>query len=86
MGLCGGKTKEPGVQGITPVSDETFTADQAEASFSLADKCVYLYKAKQSPGQIVFTKLKSQHREAFENAGIKEVKSLLDNKAIRLLS
>lgn len=80
------KDKRTGVQGITPVSDETFTADQAEASFSLADKCVYLYKAKQSPGQIVFTKLKSQHREAFEKARIKEVKSLLENKAIRLLS
>ena len=80
------KDKRTGVQGITPVSEETFTADQAEASFSLADKCVYLYKAKQSPGQIVFTKLKSQHREDFEKARIKEVKSLLDNKAIRLLS
>ena len=80
------KDKRTGVQGITPLSEETFTADQAEASFSHADKCVYLYKAKQSPGQIVFTKLSSQHREAFEKARIKEVKSLLDNKAIRLLS
>ena len=80
------KDKRTGVQGITPVSEETFTADQAEASFSHADKCVYLYKAKQSPGQIVFTKLSSKHREAFEKARIKEVKSLLDNKAIRLLS
>ena len=59
---------------------------RAEASFSYADKCVYLYKAKQSPGQIVFTKLSSEHREAFEKARIKEVKSLLDNKAIRVLS
>ena len=80
------KDKRTGVQGITPVSEETFTVDQAEASFSYADKCVYLYKAKQSPGQIVFTKLSSEHREAFERARIKEVKSLLDNKAIRVLS
>ena len=71
---------------ITPLSKETFTSEEAEGSYSHRDKCIYLTKVKQSPGQVEFTKLNERHREAFRQARRKEVQSLLDNHAITILS
>ena len=75
-----------GAVGLTPLSQESFTATDAECSFSSSDKCMFLTKVKTSPGQIEFRKLNDKHREIFVKARTKEVQSLLDNKAIRILS
>ena len=80
------KDKRTGRSSMSALSNVGFHLDEAVGMFSFADACIYLTKAKTSPGQIVFTDLKPKHREVFEKARTKEVQSLLDNKAIKILS
>ena len=63
-----------------------FAMDEAEGVYNSFDRCIYLTKAKTSPGQIEFKKLNDKHREIFRAARAKELKSLLDSGAIRILS
>ena len=78
--------RRSGASGMSPLSKETFDTGNSEASYSAADRCMYLTKVKTSPGQIEFNKLNDKHREVFVKARTKEVQSLLNNKAIRILS
>ena len=73
-------------EGLTALNNDTLVNQDAEASFSYQDKCIYLTKTKMSPGQITFSKLSEKHRKVFQAAREKEVKLLLDNKAIKILS
>ena len=73
--------------GMTPISTTNFSLSQAEGSYSQADHCIYITKMKLAPGHIDFDRLTSAtHRKAFLDARIKEVQSLIDNKAIKILS
>eukprot|EP00435_Cladocopium_sp_Y103_P035990 s2457_g9.t1 len=78
--------KRSGKSSLSALSNDGFRTDEAVGMFSHADHCIYLTKAKTSPGQVDFKSLNKKHREVFEKARIKEVQSLLDNKAIRILS
>ena len=71
--------KRTGQGSLSPISNEQFTVDEAEGSYSYADQCIYL-----TPGQVEFRHLKPEHRAVFEKARKKEVQSLLDNKAIKI--
>ena len=71
---------------MTPLSNDGFRTEDAVGMYSNADKCVYLTKAKTSPGQVDFKSLNAKHKEVFQKARAKEVQSLLDNKAIKILS
>ena len=73
---------------VTLFSKETskFSAEEAEGVYNGYDRCIYLTKAKMSPGQIEFRKLNDAHRKIFRAAREKELKSLLDSGAIRILS
>ena len=64
----------------------SFKAREAEASFCARDKCMYMTKSKVSFGQVEFSKLQGEEREKFRGARKKEFESLLNNKAIRVLS
>ena len=63
-----------------------FHSNNSMGIYNNKDKCIYLTKAKTSPGQVEFRKLSSQHLEIFRKARAKEVKSLLDSGAIKILS
>ena len=67
-------------------SSSKFDAKQASAFFNTIDKCLYLTKTKTSPGQVEFRSLNEKHKKIFRAARAKEVKSLLDSGAIRILS
>ncbi|CAE7633607.1 unnamed protein product [Symbiodinium necroappetens] len=71
-----------------PVScgKETFQATQATAFFNLRDKRFYLTKQKLSPGQVEFRNLDEGEKAVFRKARAKEVQSLIDMGAIRILS
>ena len=69
------------------LSDQkTFTANQAEASFSVRDKCMYVTKAKTSFGQVDFEKLPEKEKVLFRQARKKELDSLTSNGAVKILS
>ncbi|CAJ1416610.1 unnamed protein product [Effrenium voratum] len=72
--------------GIAPLDDKCFTLNEAEGSYSYKDRCIYLTKAKTSPGQVVFNKLSEEHLKIFRAARAKEVNSLLETGAITILS
>ena len=78
--------KRTGRSSLSALSNDGFRTEEAVGIFSQADLCIYMTKAKTSPGQVDFKSLSKKHREVFEKARIKEVQSLLDNKAIRILS
>ncbi|CAK9043125.1 unnamed protein product, partial [Durusdinium trenchii] len=64
-----------------------FTLDQAEGSYSHSDHCIYITKMKLAPGHIDFDKLNNPaHRKAFLHSRVRGVQSLIDNKAIKILS
>ena len=67
-------------------STTKFDIKQASALYNSKDKCLYLTKTKTSPGQVEFRNLNNKHKEIFRKARAKEVKSLLDSGAIRILS
>ena len=67
-------------------SGTKFNINQAIGYFNSKDKCIYLSKAKTSPGQVEFKHLQEKYKKIFRTARAKEVKSLLDSGAIKILS
>ena len=63
-----------------------FTAALSWVFYSYMDKRFYLTKKKESPGQVEFSKLPEKEKEIFRKARDKEIKSLLDSGAIKILS
>ena len=63
-----------------------FQINNSMGVYNSKDKCIYLTKAKTSPGQVGFRRLSPQHLEIFRKARAKEVKSLIDSGAIKILS
>ena len=63
-----------------------FNINQAVGYFNNQDTCIYLSKAKTSPGQVEFKHLSEKYKKIFRLARAKEVKSLLDSGAIKILS
>ena len=73
---------------MSPPSTTKFNSREAEAVYNDNDRCMYLTKtkAKTSPGQVEFRRLSDKHKAIFRQARAKEVKSLLDSGAIKILS
>ena len=71
---------------MNPAGNAKFNLSQAEGVHNLNDKCIYLTKAKKSPGQVEFRFLPEKYKDIFRAARAKEVKSLLDSGAIKILS
>eukprot|EP00435_Cladocopium_sp_Y103_P032308 s1454_g8.t1 len=71
---------------VPPKERSNFRLKQAEGMFNLQDKCIYLTKAKTSPGQVEFRFLDKKYKDIFRASRRKEVKSLLDSGAIKILS
>ena len=67
-------------------STEKFNISQSTGVFNYNDKCIYLTKAKTSPGQVEFRKLEEKYKKIFRASRAKEVQSLLDSGAIKILS
>ena len=67
-------------------TNEKFTLKDAVAMFSREDKFFYMTKKKESPGQVEFATLDEKFKEIFRKARDKEIKSLLDSGAIKILS
>ncbi|CAE7807940.1 unnamed protein product [Symbiodinium sp. CCMP2592] len=63
-----------------------FQVGATEACFSERDRCTYVGKAKTSFGQVEFSKLTGSAKEMFRKSRAKEFKSLLDNRAVKVLS
>ena len=63
-----------------------FTAALSWVFYSHVDKRFYLTKKKESPGQVEFSKLPEKEKAIFRKARDKEIKSLLDSGAIKILS
>ena len=64
----------------------SFDRTEAEASFSIRDKCMYVTKAKTSFGQVEFKHLQAEEKELFRQSRKKEVDSLVANGAVKILS
>ncbi|CAE7473706.1 GIP, partial [Symbiodinium necroappetens] len=72
---------------LKPLSPKTyFQASAAEASYCAKDRCMYVGKAKSSFGQVEFAKLQNAEKTLFRKAREKELQSLLENKAVKILS
>ncbi|CAE7305094.1 unnamed protein product, partial [Symbiodinium sp. KB8] len=72
---------------LKPLSPKTyFQASAAEASYCAKDRCMYVGKAKSSFGQVEFAKLQNVEKALFRKAREKELQSLLENKAVKILS
>ncbi len=69
-----------------PEFPEPFPAEQAEASFHVRDRCLYITKAKTSFGQVEFRHLGEDEKELFRKARKKELDSLIANGAVKVLS
>lgn len=80
------KDKRTSRFGLSALGNETFSLEQAGASYSCADHCMYMTQMKLAPGHVDFEKLNRSHQQKFREARDKEIKSLLDNKAIHILS
>ena len=80
------KDKRTSRLGMSALGKETFSLEQAGASYSIADHCMYMTQMKLAPGHVDFEKLNRSHQQKFREARDKEIKSLLDNKAIHILS
>ena len=63
-----------------------FYVDESEASYCRRDRCMYVSKAKTSFGQVEFSRLEPKEKEVFRQSRAKEFQSLLDNKAVKVLS
>ena len=63
-----------------------FYVDEGEASYCRRDRCMYVSKAKTSFGQVEFSRLEPKEKEVFRQSRAKEFQSLLDNKAVKVLS
>ena len=64
----------------------SFAAHEGELNYCRRDRCMYATKAKTSFGQVEFGKLPEAEKKVFRASRAKEFKSLLDNKAIRVLT
>eukprot|EP00435_Cladocopium_sp_Y103_P008346 s2034_g2.t1 len=73
---------------MNPPNTSKFNIHEAEAVFNVRDQCMYLTKAKAktSPGQVEFKNLPEKYKEIFRKARAKEVASLLNSGAIKILS
>ena len=67
-------------------SSQAFKLEDSVCLFSNKDKRFYLTKAKESPGQVEFSKLQGNEKQVFRQARAKEFKSLVDSGAITVLS
>ena len=65
---------------------ETFAGQQAEASYSVRDRCMYVSKAKSSFGQVEFSKLEEAEKIQFRASRKKELESLVATGAVVILS
>ncbi|CAE7497850.1 MOD1, partial [Symbiodinium microadriaticum] len=64
----------------------SFAAHEGELNYCRRDRCMYAAKAKTSFGQVEFGRLPEAEKKVFRASRAKEFKSLLDNKAIRVLT
>ena len=73
---------------MNPPNTSKFNATEAEAVFNGNDQCMYLTKskAKTSPGQVEFRHLPEKYKQIFRKSRAKEVTSLLNSGAIKILS
>ena len=69
-----------------PYSKETFTCPEAAASYNHGDQRMYLARKKESPGQVDYAKLSPVHKKIFDKSRNKEIQSLLDSGAIKIMS
>eukprot|EP00435_Cladocopium_sp_Y103_P020466 s1075_g5.t1 len=65
---------------------EMFSRQQAEASYSVKDRCMYVSKAKSSFGQVEFSKLGESEKNQFRASRKKELESLVATGAVVILS
>ena len=65
---------------------QTFRKEQAYASYSFKDKCMYVSKAKASFGQVEFARLSEKDKVLFRASRKKELDSLVANGAVKILS
>ena len=68
------------------INEETFVLKDAYGLFDQDFKHMFISKAKESPGQVVFKRLPEEQAPAFRAARDKEIKSLIDSGAIKILS
>ena len=68
------------------VERTTYALKDAVGMIHPYDKKLYITKAKLSPGQVTFKTLPAEQRAAFRKSRDKEIKSLLDSGAIRIMS
>ena len=59
---------------------------ESAAFFSVHDRRFYLAKKKESPGQVTFSLLGEEEKKIFRQSRDKEIKSLLDSGAIKVLT
>eukprot|EP00435_Cladocopium_sp_Y103_P027783 s3983_g6.t2 len=71
---------------MNPPNTTKFNVHESEAVFNARDQCMYLTKAKTSPGQVEFKRLTEKYKKIFRQARAKEVTSLLNSGAIKILS
>ena len=65
---------------------EKFVNKESAAFFSIHDRRFYLAKKKESPGQVTFSLLGEEEKKTFRQSRDKEIKSLLDSGAIKVLT
>ena len=73
---------------MNPPDTSKFNAKESEAVYNEKDQCMYLTKskAKTSPGQVDFRHLPEKYKNIFRKSRAKEVASLLNSGAIKILS
>ena len=69
-----------------PTSKRTFSKEEAQASFNFREKKMFLSKKVDPPGHIDFRRLPENLKKVFRKSRDKEIKSLLDSGAIKVLS
>lgn len=69
-----------------PLDETTYELKDACGMVNYKDAKMYVTKAKMSPGQITFKELPPEQVPSFRKARDKEIKSLLDSGAVRILS
>ena len=73
---------------MNPPDTSKFNVKESEAVYNEKDQCMYLNKskAKTSPGQVEFRHLPEKYKNIFRKSRAKEVASLLNSGAIKILS
>ncbi|CAE8697324.1 unnamed protein product [Polarella glacialis] len=80
------KNRQQNIEELLPITRDTFEVSGAEASFSQRDLRFYSTKAKTTPGQIIFSQLDVAEKKVFRASRDKEVSSLVDTRAVTVLS